>query len=277
MFFNLIRNRNLLTAEENAPAIWRHGGQLNCIQLFNTLQICLTYTMPAIQHLSGRRKDDGATQIRFVDIPCVLRDRTTGRLDVSRATKPPHFVKSNEFTKTDFFNREIFCQLPELVHAVKTHRTIRLRSFARTARCRALGLGFFFVFVHEDCRLSPNRFCIAILRATFWLLILTLCLSWRRVEKVWASAVCRRAATIHQVMPKSGCCKVCVAMEQICDVHADTQWLFDNVKPAVGRNPLARSRPHAELEWSVATPANAPETPDWFVISVRHRKRSVAS
>src|SRR3954468_12878224 len=105
--------------------------------------------MPAVQHLTGRRQNDRTTQIRLVDISRVLCNGAACRLDIQWATEPSHFVKSIEFTKPNFFDRETLGQFPELVHSMKAHRTIRFRRLARTSGPGALVLGFLFALLHR--------------------------------------------------------------------------------------------------------------------------------
>src|SRR5207249_7032601 len=76
------QNLHLLTTEKNSPTIWGHCRQLNGIEFFNPLYKRFADAMPAVQHLSAWRENDGITQISLVDVSRVLPNGSACRQDV---------------------------------------------------------------------------------------------------------------------------------------------------------------------------------------------------
>ena len=81
----------------------------------------------------------------------------------------------------------------------------------------------------------------------------------------------------YNLMLKSDCCKVNVAMEPACDARGETRLPSATAKPAAEKIPPAQTRLRAAPEWSGATHATAPETPGCSAIFLRRRKQFGAS
>jgi hypothetical protein len=133
LLVGIVQNLDLLAGDENSPAIGGQSLQLHRVQLLNSPHERFADPMPAIQHFSRRRENDGVAQIARVDVSGVFRDCSAGRKDVPWPAEPPDLVKASQLTQPHSLDRESFGQLPELVHPPETHRAVRSGRFAAAA------------------------------------------------------------------------------------------------------------------------------------------------